>query len=421
MRRILIIIASIIVVLGIALVLYIVFFGTPAAHLTVNTSDPFADTGSGAATQATGQVGTAGSAGTVVAPNLIEITTSPVAAGVSVVDVQATTTLTNTTSSSTLSVSSSTAGSAPQIATQTNNDVIVHYIDRESGNVYSYGALSRTLTRISNKTLPGIQLASWLSDGSLAFVQFIAEADGTNHLDTYALPSTGGTGFFLQPDLSEVLAEPSGSVFTLAAGTDSSIGSTANSDGSNVQTVFTTPLTSLNVYSTSAGFIAATKATSELDGYAFTLSNAGNFTPIIGPLKGLTILPSPSGSQVLYSYTDGTTFHMSVLNLSNGAVTALPLATLAEKCVWTSDETALYCGIPSSMTGNLPDDWYQGTASFSDRIWRIDLTSRLATLVVDPTQTAKTTIDAVNLTIDPQSQVLVFRNRLDSSLWAYSL
>jgi flagellar basal body-associated protein FliL len=74
MRRILIIIASIIVVLGIALVLYIVFFGTPAAHLTVNTSDPFADTGSGAATQATGQVGTAGSAGTVVAPNLIDNT-----------------------------------------------------------------------------------------------------------------------------------------------------------------------------------------------------------------------------------------------------------------------------------------------------------------------------------------------------------
>ena len=73
------------------------------------------------------------------------------------------------------------------------------------------------------------------------------------------------------------------------------------------------------------------------------------------------------------------------------------------------------------MTGNLPDDWYQGATSFTDRIWRIDLTTRLATLVVDPSQAGNVNIDAVNLTIDPNSQVLVFRNKKDSSLWAYSL
>jgi hypothetical protein len=418
MRRILIIIASIIVILGVGVVLYIVFFGTPSAHLTVNNGSPFGDTGSGIAPQSTGQVGSSGQAGTVVAPNLIEITSSPVAAGVSIVDtLPATTTLISTASSSVLDSTSTTQ------ATQTSsgNDVVIHYIDRESGNIYAYGALSRSLTRISNKTLPGIQLASWLSDGSLAFVQFIAQADGSDHLDTYALPSNGGDGFFLQEDLAQVFAEPSGSVFTLAAGTDSSIGSVADSDGSNVKTVFTTPLTSLNVYAAGSNYIAATKAASELDGYAFTVSEGGNFTPILGPLKGLTVLPSPSGSQLLYSYTDGSTFHMNVLDLSTGSVTSLPLATLAEKCVWTSDETALYCGIPTNMTGNLPDAWYQGALSFTDRLWKIDLTTRLATLVIDPSQTAKTAIDAVNLSIDPNSQVLVFRNKIDSSLWAYSL
>jgi hypothetical protein len=418
MRRILIIVASIIVILGIGVTLYIVFFGTPSAQLTVNNSNPFGDTGSGVATQSTGQVASSGQAGTVVAPNLIEITSSPVAAGVSIVDtLPATTTLISAASSS-VSDSTSTVSSGQQ---SSGNDVVVHYIDRESGNVYSYGALSRSLTRISNKTLPGIQLASWLSDGSLAFVQFIAQADGSNQLDTYALPSNGADGFFLQSNLAQVSAQQSGSVFTLAAGTDSSIGSVANSDGSDVKTVFTTPLTSLNVYPAGNGYVAATKAASEIDGYAFTVTSSGNFLPLIGPLKGLTVLPSPSGSQVLYSYTDGTSFHMSVLNVATGGVTALPLATLAEKCVWTSDESALYCGVPESMTGNLPDTWYQGTTSFSDRLWKIDLTSRLATLVIDPSQTAKTAIDAVNLSIDPNSQVLVFRNKIDGSLWAYSL
>jgi hypothetical protein len=89
--------------------------------------------------------------------------------------------------------------------------------------------------------------------------------------------------------------------------------------------------------------------------------------------------------------------------------------------VW-ADEATVYCGVPTDMSnGNLPDDWYQGAVSFSDRIWRIDMTARVATLVVDPTTVAKTSIDAVSLTVDPLENVLVFMDKKTGSLWAYSL
>ncbi len=111
----------------------------------------------------------------------------------------------------------------------------------------------------------------------------------------------------------------------------------------------------------------------------------------------------------------------NVLDMSVHAATVLPLATLAQKCAWTPDSRAVYCAVPSSLSGTLPDDWYQGAVSFSDRIWKIDLTTRVATLVVDPAQVANTKIDAVALTLDSQADVLVFMNKIDGSLWSYDL
>jgi hypothetical protein len=416
MKRTLVIVAIAVLVIGLLVGLYFLFFA-PTAHLTVGGS-PFSDTGSGtAASEALPPAQVLGNAGTMVAPNLVKITDGPVSAGVAVFDIAPPPPVAAT--SSATSTASSTTGTA-LIEPSQSGDVDVRYIDRASGNIYDYLAVARSLTRISNKTLPGIQEASWLPGGSMAFVRFLAPVQGVDQVDTYALPSNGNGGYFLEEGLDQVTVVGSTTVFTLADSTDSSVGSIGNADGTNVQTVFSSPLTSLIVQSAGNSLIATTKATSELDGYAFTLSN-GNFLPILGPLRGLTTLPSPDGKNLFYSYTDGSVFHLGIYNLATGVVTNLPLATLADKCVWTSDSNSLYCAVPTSLSGNLPDDWYQGAVSFTDQIWRIDLTSRLATLVLDPSVTAKTDIDAVNLSIDPNSQLLVFRNKKDGSLWAYSL
>jgi hypothetical protein len=410
MRRALIIAAMVIVLIGLLVGLYFLFFAS-SPHLTVNNGNNFGDTAAGTVPAAGPiEAGTgSNNAGTSVAPNFIEITSSPVSAGEIMLDIPP-------------SNSSSSSFSTSTPVSYTQGDVEVRYIDRQSGNMYSYLALSRKLTRVTDKTLPGIQEASWLPDGSMAFVRFITDTDNTSHVETFALPFDGTSpGYFLQEDLDQATVAGTNSIFTLADGTDNSIGTIANADGTNPKTVFTSPLTSLVIQPAGTRLLAATKASSELDGYAFSVSG-NSFMPILGPLRGLTILPSPSGNIVLYSYVDSSdALHMATFDLTTGTVTSLPLATLAEKCVWTSDSSALYCAIPKSVSGNIPDDWYQGVESFTDQIWRIDLTSRLATLVLDPTQTGNVNIDAVNLTIDPNSQVLVFRNKKDSSLWAYSL
>ena len=315
MKRNLIIAAMAIVLIGLLVGLYFLFF-SPSAHLTTSPGGSFNNTGSGTVNSTnTIEPGTgATTAGTTVAPNLVEITTSPVSAGEVLFDIPPTQIPGST------QLSSTSASSTQSTPTFIPGDVVVRYIDRESGNVYSYLALTRKLARISNKTLPGIQEASWLPDGSMAFVRFLTNTNGSSHISTYALPFDGNGGYFLQQDLAQAIVTGSSTVFTLSVSTGSSVGTTAHADGTSPQTLFTSPLTSILMRGFGVGLTAVTKASAELDGYAFSLSG-GVFTPVLGPLKGLTVLPSPSGKILLYSYTDGSVFHMATFDL--GQATAV--------------------------------------------------------------------------------------------------
>ena len=403
MRRLLTIIASVIVLLGIAVGLY--FLLGDSAELTVS-DNPFAGTDIPSGTIAEAPSG----AGEEVSPGLIRITNNFVAEGFVAIP------RVSTTSAPVLD------GSTTTPTETVVRDTEVRFIDRASGNIYRFMAHERSLARIGNKTLPGIQKASWLPDGSRAYVQFLNGEEGAEVVATYVLPETGEGGFFLEQGLSSAQVVGSSTIFTLLSASTGSVGSVARSDGTNTRTIFTSLLSSLVVRPTSGDYFAYTKPSASLDGYGFRINSTnGSFTRVLGPLRALSMLPSPNGSLLLYSYLDRGVTRLAVLDLSTQNATALPLSTLPEKCVWTPDSTAVYCAVPTSMPRSVPDAWYQGALVFSDRIWKMSMVDRLATLVVDPGAVADASIDAVALTLDPGLDVLVFSDKHTGSLWMYDL
>jgi hypothetical protein len=298
----------------------------------------------------------------------------------------------------------------------------VRYVERKSGNVYKYEFNEKLLSRISNRTLPGIQEAAWTADGKTAFLRFLsANQSGTEVAETYALPTESEGGYLLESGLDQVVVSGTSTVITLLPSTTGSIATAARADGANAKTLFTSSLSSLRLYPAGKGVGAFTKPSAQMDGFGFMVSAAGAFDRILGPYRGFTMLPSPSGKQVAYSYLSGQTLVASVMDTATRASTALPVALLPEKCVWAADEQSIYCAVPRSMSGSWPDSWYQGAVSFSDRIWKIDLLARTAVLVVDSVAVANTPIDGVSLSIDANSDVLLFTNKADGSLWAYDL
>lgn len=399
MRRSLIIIATVIVLVGVGAFVYFTYFtGSPGVAVAPAGSAGLPIAGQGAPTD--GQATTPNTpTGTPVAisARLVQISKGPVVPGEMVVYRKAVN-----------------ASSSPEVA--------VNFIERESGNVFSYLTHTKTLTRTSNKTIPGIQSASWLPDASFAFVRYLSGNDFST-INTYALPTSGTGGFFLPQNLSDV-AVSSTSVLTLASGVNGSVGSVERTDGTRAVAVFTTPLSALRVSFAGKGqYLAYTKPSGTLLGDAFLVDSAGHFSRVAGPLSGLVALASPSGKWVLVSYTLNAAMQMELVNVATSETLPLPVATIADKCVWTADDSAIYCGIPVNPPAGAayPDDWYQGAVHFSDRLWKIQVAGRYAQLVLDFSKETEMSLDAESLATDALGTTLVFVNKNDGSLWSYSL
>jgi hypothetical protein len=379
MRRTLIITGIVLVVLGIGVAIYFIFFARPAVTVAPGTTLP----GAGQTTPTTGGTGT-NAPGTgspiTVAPRLVQISKGPVVPGEVVVDKKP-----------------ANASSTPETT--------VRYIERQSGNVFSYSVGSQTLTRTNNKTLPGIQSAMWLPNGSVAFVRYLSGTDSST-INTYALSATSSDGFFLAQDLADI-AVSSTSILTLASGANGSVASLQNTNGTHATPVFTSPLSVLRIsYAGKGQYLAFSKPSGNLSGDAFLIDNAGYFSRIAGPRNGLVALASPLGKWVLVSSSRGTTMQTELVNTATNETLSLPIATIADKCVWAADDSAIYCGVPVSPPFGVtyPDDWYQGAVQFSDRIWKIQVQGRYAQLVLDFPKEAKDSLDAESLVINPQTQ-----------------
>lgn len=415
MKRTILFIALGIVLLGTGAGIYFYFFSNKSVVVGQSGAQlPSSETASG---DSTGQGGVAqelgvpvAGAGTEVAPRLIRISDRPVVSGSQALYVPGT-------------VAPPTGSTTPgTVAYSVDPDVRVSYIDRESGNVYAFTGHARTLTRISNKTLPAIQNATWTPDGSLAFVQYLEKNTAGEQISTYALPSNGEGGYMLEKNISEVAVTGSSTLVTLAPSSNGSVATISSTAGSGVRTLFSSLLGSLLLTTGGGVTVATTKASSKSSGYAFLVSpKDGSFTRILGPFPGLTTLISPSGRFLLYNYLEKGKIVLAVFDMTTHTATRLPLATLPEKCVWTSDSLSLYCGVPTSLTGTLPDDWYQGVIATNDRIWQVDMQSRVATQVIDLQTVGAGSVDAVSLDIDRTSDVLIFTDRTTGSLWMYDL
>lgn len=414
MRRTFLIVGAVILLLLIGVGIYFFVFNRPGGLSgTGGTQFPSGDVIPGDTTTDTtpnqGLGTTSGGAGTLLAPGFVRISEVPVALGSVAVFIPGIVPVA-TTSASTTPVE----GSEP--------DVRIEYIERESGNMYGYQARARTLTRLTNKTLPGVQEVSWLSDGSLAYASFLVREAGSERINTYALPADGSEGYFLEPSLAQVLTRSTSTLVTLRSVSDGSSATISSPSGAGVRTLLSTPLSAIRLSTLGNNFVVSTKGASQADGYVFVLdAGTGQLTRVVGPLQGLSALGSPTGNYVLYSYLDRGKIALAVFDMTTKVATRLPLATLPEKCTWAANGSAVYCGVPTSITGTQPDEWYQGVSRFTDRLWKIDLSTRVATLLLDPAQVADIAVDAVSLSVDSTGRELLFTNRRDGLLYVYDL
>ena len=201
-------------------------------------------------------------------------------------------------------------------------------------------------------------------------------------------------------------------------------GVVSEADGDNKDVVFDSPVTEWIIQRPQRGTIAfTTKPAFDVFGYLYFFDvNNETMTKILGDIKGLTTLTNKNKTKILFSESVKDSFKLNIFGVSGNDTSRLAIKTLPEKCVWSNNNITVYCGIPEYIkTGDYPDVWYQGLTSFSDKIWKINIETKIAELIISPKDFINTQMDLTKLILNEDEKYLFFINKKDSSLWSLKL
>jgi hypothetical protein len=304
----------------------------------------------------------------------------------------------------------------------------LRYVDRVTGNIYETFADKIEERKFSTTIIPKIYEAFFGNKGESVVMRYLNGDNKTIETFTSNLPreylgadtNIGEIkGIFLTKDIKDVSLSPdTTNIFYLFNTGNNMVGSTFNLLSGSKTQVFVSPFTEwLPSWPNTKTITLTTKPAFGIPGYMYALDlSTKSLNRVFGNINGLTTLTAPSGKLVLYSNDN---LSLSIYHTDTKVSDLLAVKTLPEKCVWGKNNDFIYCAVPQSAgVSRYPDAWYQGEVSFSDQLWKIDVKTGNATILVDPiTVSGGEEIDGIKLELSPDENYLFFVNKKDSYLW----
>ncbi len=306
------------------------------------------------------------------------------------------------------------------------SSTIVRYVEKATGHIYEFEKETNKKTRISNKTIPKIEIATWQNTGN----SFVARSAKGGLIESYFISikpatSTSSDEYLeieerrLIDNISNINFSSTDLVFYTISSPFEIEGFVANADIQNASSVWKFGTTEwLADWVNNDKIFLNTKASNGVAGYLYSLdTKTGIFKPILSNVPALKTLANLDGNKILFSTSQKNSSELSVFNKDTSAIQRMPFVTFPEKCAWKTN-IIIICSIPSVLpTNNMPDSWYQGLVSFSDEIWIYD-TDTDASEQISNFKEEVLEVDVINPIISPDNSLLVFTNKKDYTLWA---
>lgn len=302
---------------------------------------------------------------------------------------------------------------------------VMYYAEAGTGHIYTIDIASGKEERISNTTIPEANYASFSPSGSYVAVR--AKNDRRANSFAWSALSTTSSGLNLQT--VDVQADTFSTISNtnIVYTTRGSGGLTAKAlnFSSGVTTdLFTIPFFEATMIwgsSTNSTHFVFPKASYTLEGYLYGISKKTmSRLPVDG--FGLTAFTAPN--HIIYTKMTEFVPKSYIYNTLTNTHASSPFVLLPEKCVASATlPDTLWCGfdLAETLPITFPDAWYQGTMSFTDTIWEVNLATQAADPLVDTFKESSREIDIISMAIGGSEQALYFINKNDNTLWMYEL
>jgi hypothetical protein len=277
--------------------------------------------------------------------------------------------------------------------------------------------------RISNTTIPQAMRAEFSPTGTDVAVQ--SDVTARNLITVGRIADGAFVGQALPTTVTDFTFSDTGELFyaeVLAQGTDTQ-GKSLNLTTGATRDLFTIPFRAATIGWANNGrtsHYTYTKPASLLMGYLYTIRNN---TIVREPVTGNGLNVMANDTYIVYSNRQGEYYASFVYNQVTREYLTMPIVALPEKCTFSKSQNfILYCGYEFTIHPyTFPDDWYKGTISLNDSIWRIDLTESSAEQLVIPMQAIARELDITTVHHSSATRMLYFINKHDKTLWVYEL
>ena len=309
----------------------------------------------------------------------------------------------------------------------------LRYVDRATGNIYQTFADKIEERKFSVTVIPKVYEALFSGSGETVIMRYLKGNGQTIETFVGKLPKEvlGGDstaenevrGTFLPVGVKDISLAPDGqSIFYLFETGENTIGTILDFATDKKTQIFDSAFNEwLSFWPNSKMITLTTKPSYLAPGYLYTLNpSTKSFIQALGEIPGLTTLASPDGKMALVA---NNTLALSIYRLDTKISESLGVRTLPEKCAWGKTSDVIYCAAPRLVTSaNYPDTWYQGEVSFEDQIWKINVETGSASIILDPAVASTgEEVDGIKLALDEGENYLFFVNKKDSFLWRVEL
>lgn len=293
---------------------------------------------------------------------------------------------------------------------------ILRFVERGTGYVFEINLNSGLQTQVTPTTLPNTVAAYFSPD--LERVVVVTERSGRqvtlvelpDNADSEAsLTSLDAAAQNIQFIDDDTLTYTRNS-FTETVGYTYTVGEQTVAERFRLSipdaTVLTTENNNVFAYPKPTASLAGALYEVESDGLLPASDMAPGLVPFIG-----------GGIGVVNQVADGVYRTYRLPNYTEQPITMLP-----EKCAASAATSSVICGAPEpSQSEAFVEEWYKGVVRSNDLLWNVDTASGEATSLMNPVEVTGRQIDVTQMNVSPNGGHALFVNKIDATLWLFSL
>jgi len=160
------------------------------------------------------------------------------------------------------------------------------------------------------------------------------------------------------------------------------------------------------------------KASTQLEGYLY-IGQSGE--PLV------RVMPSGFGFSAignlvysLFSVQAQGFYQTFVYDQFDKSIEPLLISVIPQKCASLAQQNKMVCASEiDKHTIRTPDDWHEGTLSFADTLYEVDLETGILQVLVDTLVESGRALDIINPKMGREDATVYFQNKNDQTLWLF--